>query len=47
VEDARVDEDSTKLATLEELVGVLEKEIVDIKHYNTVIIRERPSVELV
>lgn len=47
MEDAGVDEDSTKLATLEQLICVLEEEVIGIKHYHPVIVHQAPNIEFV
>lgn len=47
VEDAGVDEDGTKLATLEEFVRVLEEEVVGIQHHYALVLHKLPRVQLV
>lgn len=47
VEVARVDENGTELAALEELIGVLEEDVVGIDHDNTLIVNQAPCIELV
>lgn len=47
MEDAWVDEDSTKLATEEQLICAIEEKIVGVEHHNTVILSQAPCVELV
>lgn len=47
VEDAWVYEDGAKLATLEELVSVLQEKVVWIEHDNPIIVEQAPSIELV
>lgn len=37
VEDARIDEHCTKLATLEQLICVSEEEVIGIEHYHPVV----------
>jgi len=44
VEDARVDKDSTKLTTLEELISFLEKEVVGIQHHHPVVVYQTPCI---
>lgn len=47
MEDARINEDSTKLATLEQFISFLEEKVVSIKHDNPVIIYEAPRIKFV
>lgn len=47
VENAGINEDSTKLATLEKFISLLEEKVVSIKHDNPVIIYEAPCVKFV
>lgn len=47
MENARVNESSTKLAALEELVRGSEKQIVGIEHHHPLVFRQTPSIDLV
>lgn len=38
VEDARIDEDGTKLSTLKQLISVLKEEVVCVQHDDPVIV---------
>lgn len=44
VEDTRVDENCTKLTTLEELVGLLKEEVVGIQHHHPIVVYQAPCV---
>lgn len=47
VEDAGVDEDSTKLATLEQFVTFAEEEVVGVEHDHSIILDKLPCVQFV
>jgi hypothetical protein len=47
VENARVDKGSTKLPTLKEFISLLEEQVVRIKHDNTLVLSQTPSINLV
>jgi hypothetical protein len=47
VENARIDKSSTKLAALEEFISLLEEQVVCIKHNDTLVFRQSPSINLV
>ena len=47
MEDARVDEDGTELATEEELVRISEEDIVDIEHHDALVLYQPPCIQLV
>ena len=47
MKDARIDEYSTELATLEEFIGLSDKNVVRIKHDHPLILNETPCVKLV
>lgn len=47
MEDARIDEDRTKRAALEKLIGRLKKDVVRVDHYNTIVFHQAPSVKFV
>lgn len=47
MEDAWVNEDRTKLATLEQLIGFVEEEIVRVEHDDTIIVHQAPCIELI
>ena len=47
MKDAGVDEDSTKLATLEQLIGFVKEKIIRIDHDDPIILHKTPCVEFV
>lgn len=47
VEDTRVDENCTKLTTLEELVRLLKEEVVGIQHHHPIVVYQAPCVQFV
>ena len=47
MEDAGVDENCTKLATLEQLIGFLEEEVVGVEHNHPVVVHQAPRIEFV
>lgn len=47
MKDAGINENCTKLATLEQLVCFLKEKVVGIKHNHPVIVHKGPSIEFV
>lgn len=47
MKDAWIDENSTKLATLEEFISFSEEDVIRIKHDDSVIVHQAPCIEFV
>jgi hypothetical protein len=47
VENAGIDESSTKLATLEKFIWITQKQVVSVEHHHSVILHHAPDIKLI